>query len=93
MDLIQFKKDIEKELELSILGNEETPILDRLQIHLDNLNQEYNLSTMLNPQNIQHELYLSMIYQIVYPSKKIQKVKITVDGIEIPEEKNAKQTG
>lgn len=83
MDLIQFKKDIEKELELSILGNGETPILDRLQIHLDNLNQEYNLSTMLNPQNIQHELYLSMIYQIVYPAKKRNIFKIFYNGREI----------
>lgn len=83
MDLIQFKKDIEKELELSILGNGETPILDRLQIHLDNLSQEYNLSTMLNPQNIQHELYLSMIYQIVYPAKKRNIFKIFYNGKEI----------
>ncbi len=80
MNLVKFKKDIEKELEISILKNGETPILDRLQTHLDNLKQEYNLATMLNPQNIQHELYLSMLYQIVYPARKKNIFKIVYDG-------------
>ena len=80
MNLVQFKKDIEKELELRILGNGGTPILDRLQIHLDHLSQEYNLATMLNPKNIQHELYLSMIYQIVYPAKSKNTLYLEYNG-------------
>ena len=84
MNLVQFKKDIEKELELRILNNDETPILDRLQIHLDQLKKDYNLSTMLNPKNIQHELYLSMLYQIVYPTKlSKEKMILKFKGDEI----------
>ena len=83
MDLIKFKKDIEKELELKILDKGETPILNRLQTHLDHLTQEYNLSTMLNPKNIEHELYLSMVYQIIYPARKKNIFKIFYDNVEI----------
>tara|TARA_R110000803_G_scaffold38685_1_gene83629 strand:+ start:201 stop:755 length:555 start_codon:yes stop_codon:yes gene_type:complete len=93
VSLEQFKKDIESELTLSILEKGKTPILDRLQIHLDNLGEDYNLSTMLNPKNLDVELYLSMLYQIVYPAKKIQKFSIEVDGQLLKEEKNPKQTG
>ena len=91
--LEQFKKDIDCELTLSILEKGKTPILDRLQIHLDNLDEDYNLSTMLNPKNLDVELYLSMLYQIVYPAKKIQKFSIEVDGKLINESPNPKQTG
>lgn len=69
MDLKKFIKDIEKELELRMLNKNNTPILDRLEIHLEQLDKEYNLATMLNPQNLKSELYLSMLYQIVYPAK------------------------
>ena len=44
MNLKKFLKDIEKELELDILKEGETPILNRLQIHLDNLDEDYNLA-------------------------------------------------
>lgn len=80
MDLQKFLKDIEKELELSILNEGETPILDRLQIHLDNLNEDYNLATMLNPKNLKVELYLSMLYQIVYPAKPNYLRTIMLNG-------------
>lgn len=93
MNLKKFLKDIEKELELDILKEGETPILNRLQIHLDNLDEDYNLATMLNPKNLKVELYLSMLYQIVYPAKKIQKFSIEIDGKILKEEKNPKQTG
>jgi len=79
--LEQFKKDIDCELTLSILEKGKTPILDRLQMHLDNLDEDYNLSTMLNIKNLDVELYLSMLYQIVYPSKKKIQLSITLDGI------------
>lgn len=93
MDLKKFLKDIEKELELDILKEGETPILNRLQIHIDNLDENYNLATVLNPKNLKVELYLSMLYQIVYPARKIQKFSIEVDGKILKEEKNPKQTG
>tara|TARA_B110000908_G_C9946635_1_gene310658 strand:+ start:45 stop:566 length:522 start_codon:yes stop_codon:yes gene_type:complete len=83
MDLQQFYKDIERELELSILGKGQTPILDRLRIHLGTLNTDYNLATMLNPKNLNVELYLSMVYQIVNPSRPKKHIKITFDNVEI----------
>ena len=52
----KFLSEIERELELRMLGKGETPILDRLQIHIDNLdNKDYGLDTLLNPNNIKHE--------------------------------------
>tara|TARA_R110000764_G_scaffold176354_1_gene262595 strand:+ start:204 stop:725 length:522 start_codon:yes stop_codon:yes gene_type:complete len=83
MDLQQFYKDIERELELSILGKGQTPILDRLEIHLDALDTDYNLATMLSPKNLNVELYLSMVYQIVNPSRPKKHIKITFDNVEI----------
>ena len=83
MDLQQFYKDIERELELSILGKGQTPILDRLEIHLDALDTDYNLATMLSPKNLNVELYLSMVYQIVHPSRPKKHIKITFDNVEI----------
>lgn len=80
MDLEKFLKDIEKELELRILGKEKTPVLDRLQIHLDNLEEDYNLSTMLNPKNLKVELYVSMLYQIVYPAKSKNTLCLEYNG-------------
>ena len=67
MDLNKFLKDIERELELDILKKGETPILDRLQTHLDNLDGDFNLATMLNPKNLKVELYLSLLYRIINP--------------------------
>lgn len=93
MNLKKFREDIEKELELRILNKNNTPILERLEIHLEQIDKKYNLATMLNPQNIKSELYLSMLYQIVHPAKKIQKFSIEVDGKILPKEKNPKQAG
>ncbi len=83
MDLNTFLKDIERELELNILKKGETPILDRLQIHLDSLDGDFNLATMLNPKNLKVELYLSMLYQIIYPAKPTYKRLIKFKGEEI----------
>ena len=84
MNLDKFLKDVERELELRMLKKGETPILDRLQIHIDNLdNKDYGLDTLLNPNNIKHELYVSMLYQIVYPSKKKTTFNIIYEGQEI----------
>ena len=80
MDLKKFIKDIEKELGLRILNKNETPILDRLEIHLEQLDKEYNLATMLNPQNLKSELYLSMLYQIIHPAKKKNIFNIIYEG-------------
>ena len=91
--LEQFKNNIEKELENQIKGINSTPILDRFRVHLDSLDGDFNLANMLFEKNIKSELYLSMLYQIVYPAKKIQKFSIEVDGKLINESPNPKQTG
>lgn len=83
MNLVQFKKNLEQELEVKILNTGSTPLLDRLQIHLDNLDQKYNLATMLNPKNLENELYLSMLYQIVSPARKKNIFRIFYEGEEI----------
>jgi len=71
MNLERFKKDIELELEIKILNTDTpTPILDRLQSHLDTLENKFDLySQMLNPKNLDSEMYLSMLYRIIYPVK------------------------
>jgi|TARA_B110001454_G_scaffold137452_1_gene127773 hypothetical protein len=93
MNLVKFKEDILKELRIRELGKGDTPILDRLQIHLNNLEGECSVDSMLQKTNMDVEFYASMVYQIVYPAKKIQKFSIEVDGKLLKEEKNPKQTG
>jgi hypothetical protein len=83
MDLVKFKQNLERELEIKILNKGKTPLLDRLQIHLNNLKQKYNLATMLNPKNLEEELYLSMLYQIIYPARKNNVFNISYEGEKI----------
>lgn len=85
MNLERFKKDIELELETKILNTDTpTPILDRLQIHLDTLENKFDLySQMLNPNNLKNEMYLSMLCQIIYPARKRSEFKIYLDNKEI----------
>jgi hypothetical protein len=83
MNLKEFEQNIEKELELRMLNKNNTPILDRLEIHLEQLDKEYNLATMLNPQNLKSKLYLSMLYQIIYPAKIKNKFYIKYQGKQI----------
>lgn len=91
MNLKKFLKDIEKELELDILKEGETPILNRLQIHLDNLDEDYNLATMLNPKNLKVELYLSMLYQIVYPAKSKNTLYLEYNGVSMEGKDNTQR--
>ena len=79
--LEQFKNNIEKELENQIKGINSTPILNRFRVHLDSLDGDFNLANMLFEKNIKSELYLSMLYQIIYPAKKKTELSIILDGI------------
>ena len=83
MDLVQFKEDIGNEIPLKVKFGGETPILDRLQIHLDNLDKPLTLGDLLNSKNMEHEFYISMLYQIVYPAKKKNDLKIYLNGEEV----------
>lgn len=66
--LKQFKKSIEKELinQLEEKVNS-TPILDRLQIHFDSLEENTEVGWILTEKNMKSNNFLSLLYQVVYP--------------------------
>tara|TARA_B110000211_G_scaffold154065_1_gene174876 strand:- start:176 stop:724 length:549 start_codon:yes stop_codon:yes gene_type:complete len=66
--LEQFKKSIEKEL-INRLKEKvnSTPILDRLQIHFDSLEENTEVGYLLTEQNMKSNNFLSLLYQVVYP--------------------------
>lgn len=71
MDLDKFKTQIKKELEKRFLGRGETPILNKFELHLNELEGDYTLSTLLDKDNMEHELWLSMLYKITkHPPRK-----------------------
>jgi len=76
-----FKDSIEKELENQIKGINSTPILDRLQIHFNSLEEDTQINDLLTEQNMGSNNFLSMLYQIVSPAKKKIQLSITLDGI------------
>lgn len=83
MNLVKFKEDILKELRIRKLGKGDTPILDRLQNHLNNLEGECSVDSMLQKTNMDVEFYASMVYQIVYPAKKKLLLNIFLDNNKI----------
>jgi hypothetical protein len=66
--LEQFKESIEKEL-INRLKEKvnSTPILDRLQIHFDSLEENTEVGYLLTEQNMKSNNFLSLLYQVVYP--------------------------
>ena len=91
--LLEFKEAVREEFARYHVKGIKGPLLDRLQIHLDTLDTDYDFYNLFVAKNMESELYLSMLYQIIYPAKKIQKFSIEVDGKILKEEKNPKQTG
>tara|TARA_R110000744_G_C19298484_1_gene555469 strand:+ start:26 stop:583 length:558 start_codon:yes stop_codon:yes gene_type:complete len=83
MDLVKFKEDILKELRIRKLGKGDTPILYRLQNHLNNLDGNWSVNSILQKTNMDVEFYASMVYQIVYPAKKKLLLNIFLDNNEI----------
>jgi len=94
MNLEKFKEELKQEMIADEFKTGETPIMDRLQIHLNNVEGEkYEMGHLLNPDCLNSDLWLSMLYQIAYPAKKVQKFTIELDGEMLEEGKNPKQTG
>lgn len=82
--LLEFKEATRKEYALYYIKGIKGPILERLQIHLNSLdNKDYEFSNLFVPKNMESELYLSILYQIVYPSKPTYKRLIKFEGEEI----------
>lgn len=72
----EFKIHLEKELRHKLkCDNEPTPILDRLELHLKDFD-EYDLTDLLNPKNMKHDLYTSFLFQICFPSR----IKMDIDA-------------
>lgn len=69
MTIQEFKAHIEEELRHKLRGNNEaTPILDRLDKHVTDFDG-YDLTDLLNPKNMKHDLYVSFLFQICFPSR------------------------
>lgn len=76
MTIQEFKIHIEEELRDRLRNdNKPTPILDRLEKHLKDFD-EYNLTDLLNPKNMKHDLYISFLFQICFPSR----IKMDIDS-------------
>ena len=76
MIIQEFKTHIEEELRNKLRGNNEsTPILNRLEKHLKDFD-EYSLTDLLNPKNMKHDLYVSFLFQICFPSR----IKMDIDA-------------
>ena len=75
MDLDKFKRKIKLELENRVSGRGKTPILDRFELHLGDLKGDYTLDTLLDEDNMKHELWVSMLYKLVHPKRKSLKRK------------------
>ena len=73
MDLDKFKIKIKLELENRISGKGKTPILDKFELNLEELKGDYTLDTLLNEDNMKHELWVSMLFRIAKhpPRKKV----------------------
>ena len=76
MTIQEFKTHIEEELRNKLRGeNKATPILDRLDKHLTDFDG-YDLTDLLNPKNMKHDLYASFLFQICFPSR----IKMEIDA-------------
>jgi len=78
-----FKDSIEKELQNQIKGINSTPILDRLQIHFDSLEEGDKINDLLTEQNMGSNKFLSLIYQVVSPVNIKRTTSLSLDKKEI----------
>ena len=78
-----FKDSIKKELQNQIKGINSTPILDRLQIHFDSLEEGDKINDLLTEQNMGSNKFLSLIYQVVSPVNVKRTTSLSLDKKEI----------
>lgn len=79
MDLDKFKRKIKLELENRVSGRGKTPILDKLELHLEELKGDYTLDMLLDEDNMKHELWVSMLFRIAKhpPRRKVDDEFVT----------------
>ena len=64
-----FKEEILQDGKNRELGKP-TPILDRLQIHLNTLSNPLKVNDIISEKNLENEVLFSLLHQVVYPAKK-----------------------
>ena len=91
----KFINDITEEARSKELNkNAITPIMDRIQLHIDMYTPSKTIGDYINPNVAKDDrMAMSLVYEMVYPSKKIQKIGVEIDGEMLPEEKVAKHSG
>jgi hypothetical protein len=82
-----FKEEILQDGKNRELGKP-TPILDRLQIHLNTLSNPLKVNDIISEKNLENEVLLSLLHQVVYPAKKKNILRIVLDGKEIEGKKS-----
>lgn len=91
MNLEKFKEELKQEMIADEFKTGETPIMDRLQMHLNNVEGEkYEMGHLLNPGCLNSDLWLSMLYQIAYPAKVRKAFCFKYENIVIEEKDNTK---
>ena len=69
MTIQEFKDRITEELRTRVKKvGKPTPILDRLELHVKDFDG-YVVEDILKPKNMDHDIYVSFLYQICYPSR------------------------
>lgn len=75
MTIQEFKDRITEELRTRVKKvDKPTPILDRLELHVKDFDG-YVVEDILKPKNMDHDIYVSFLYQICYPSR----IKMDID--------------
>lgn len=91
MNLEKFKEELRQEMIADEFGTGRTPIMNRLQSHLDNVEgNKYEVGHLLHPDRISNDLWLSMLYQIIYPAKVRKAFCFEYKGKVIEEKDNTK---
>jgi len=90
MNLEKFREELKQEMLAGMRGGE-TPIIDRLQVHLDNVKgDKYKMGQLLNLDYLASDLWLSFLYQIVYPAKIRKAFQFKYENQIIEEKDNTK---
>ena len=75
MTIKEFKDKLAEEIRNKLRKNNlSTPILDRLELHVKDF-EGVSVQDIIGSKNMRHDVYVSFIYQICYPSR----IKMDID--------------
>ena len=75
MTIKEFKDKLAEEIRNKLRKNNlSTPILDRLELHVKDF-EDVSVQDIIGSKNMRHDVYVSFIYQICYPSR----IKMDID--------------